>query len=554
MSCMRVVYPAAPGGAALPALEIVPIGLIVAADLVDAIAAELLQEGPGQHDGHHRLADDTRRRHGHHVAALHHRLHRFLVLDIHRAEGPAQRRDGLHGGSHDHRLAIGDAALETARAVGAPGEPARGIEKDLVVDLRSRAARRLEAHAHLGALDGMNGAEGLREPSVELAVPVHVGAQAHRTAKGHHLEHSAQGVALALGGVDGLDHEPLRLRIGAADLAGLRPARDLVPGLRERPDAHAADLGDVAQDGDAELAEEPPGHAGHRHPRGGLAGAGALQHVADVAVVVLHGPRQVGVAGAGAGHRLRGGARGLVAHRHGLLPVFPVAVLDGQRDRAPQGEPSAHAGGDVDLVALDLHPPAKAVAALAAREVPVDVGLGEREARGQPLDDGGQRLPVGFTRGEEAERRAHCCRYLGRTAIAPSDLTSDGVRKTTSSRPDSKVSRALKSQPSRGMSPKSGTFRTVFCCTDWVTPPITRRSPSLMSTWVSALRRLMMGTLTPAAGVMVSPRELFSTITTILIFVISSLFSFSRVTVGVTVSLSTASLNWIWVPAELTVA
>ena len=46
-----------------------------------------------------------------------------------------------------------------------------------------------------------------------------------------------------------------------------------------------------------------------------------------------------------------------------------------------------------------------------------------------------------------------------------------------------------------------------------------------------------------------SPRELFSTLTTILILVTLP----SLMTVGVTSSLSRASLNWTWVPAELTV-
>ena len=53
---------------------------------------------------------------------------------------------------------------------------------------------------------------------------------------------------------------------------------------------------------------------------------------------------------------------------------------------------------------------------------------------------------------------------------------------------------------------------------------------------------------------MVSPRELFSTTTIILILVTTLAPTCSLSTVGRTSSLSTASLNWIWVPAELTVA
>src|SRR5215470_914067 len=60
----------------------------------------------------------------------------------------------------------------------------------------------------------------------------------------------------------------------------------------------------------------------------------ALQDVADVAVPVLHRPREVGVARAWPRHRLGGRTGRRLAHGHRLLPVFPVAILDGQRDGA----------------------------------------------------------------------------------------------------------------------------------------------------------------------------------------------------------------------------
>ena len=60
------------------------------------------------------------------------------------------------------------------------------------------------------------------------------------------------------------------------------------------------------------------------------------------------------------------------------------------------------------MVPLDLHPAAAPVAPLAPGEVGVDVGFGEREPGGEAVDDGGQRLTVGFARGEEPERPAHC--------------------------------------------------------------------------------------------------------------------------------------------------
>jgi hypothetical protein len=43
--------------------------------------------------------------------------------------------------------------------------------------------------------------------------------------------------------------------IRAPNLTGLGSPGDLVPRKRERADPHDADLGDVAQDGDAELTQ-----------------------------------------------------------------------------------------------------------------------------------------------------------------------------------------------------------------------------------------------------------------------------------------------------------
>ncbi len=65
---------------------------------------------------------------------------------------------------------------------------------------------------------------------------------------------------------------------------------------------------------------------------------------------------------------------GLGLHRprvHPLLPVGVVAVDDLQGDRAAERAAVAHAGGDLDPVALDLHPPAAAVAELAAGQIAV---------------------------------------------------------------------------------------------------------------------------------------------------------------------------------------
>src|SRR3990167_1578386 len=54
---------AAATGAGLPALEGVPVALVVPADLLEAVAAELLEDGLGERDGHPGLAHHSRSGH-----------------------------------------------------------------------------------------------------------------------------------------------------------------------------------------------------------------------------------------------------------------------------------------------------------------------------------------------------------------------------------------------------------------------------------------------------------------------------------------------------------
>src|SRR6266545_3876819 len=542
----------------LPALQVVEVALIVSPDLLDAVARELLEEGLGQHQRHHGLAHHSRGGHRADVAAFDHGFHRLLGRHIHGAEGLAQRRDRLHGGPHDDGLAVGHPALEAARAIGAPVEAAGGVEQDLVVDLGAGSSRGLEAHADLGAFDGVNGAEGSGEPAVELAVPLHIRAQADGAVEGHHLEDATQRIAGRLRLIDGLDHGALGRGVSAADFGCFRARPDLVPRYFQRSDAHAADLRHVTQDGDAELTQDALGHSGHGHARRGLACARALEDIADIAMPVLHGPGQVRMPRARPRHRLGRRPRRRLVHGHGVLPVLPVPVLYGEGDGTAERHTPADAGGDMGLVPLDFHAPAAAVATLPAPKVLVELLFGQRKTGGHTVYDGSEGLAVGLAGCEEA--KCHTGPYYrGATGVKPMPappcpMTRDGVTKTTSSRPVSLFSFCLKSQPMTGISPKIGTLRTFAVANPWVTPPMTRRSPSLIRTWVSALRLLMMGTLMPTPSATLSPRELFSTRTTILILVTIFGPICSRTTVGRTSSLSTASLNWIWVPAELTVA
>src|SRR5262249_15266827 len=121
-------------------------------------------------------------------------------------------------------------------------------------------------------------------------------------------------------------------------------------------------------------------------------------HVPDVVVTVLHRAGEIGMARSWPRHRLAGGARGRSTHRHGALPVLPVAILDRQADRAAERQSPADTRGDVGAVLLDLHAAAAAaVASLTARQILVDVVFGQGEAGWHAVDDGGQGLSVGLS-------------------------------------------------------------------------------------------------------------------------------------------------------------
>ena len=293
--------------------------------------------------------------------------------------------------------------------VGLAVEAALLAEEDLVVGLRARAPGDVEGVADRRALDGLDRAQRAGQAAVEPALPARVRAQPGRHAEGDDLEDAAQRLVRLALDVDVLDHRVARLAVQAAhgivvDALEVLHAQRRV--ARRRPDR--ADLHHVRADLDAERAQEGLGQRAAGHARGGLARAGALEHVAHVGQAVLPGADEVGVAGA---RQVDLGHLGLHRPRvHPLLPVGEVAVGDLQGDRPAQRAPVAHPAGDLRAVALDLHPPAAAVAELAARHVAVDRLAVELEARGQALDDAGQAGAVRLAGGDELQRhRAPKC-------------------------------------------------------------------------------------------------------------------------------------------------
>jgi hypothetical protein len=246
------------------------------------------------------------------------------------------------------------------------------------------------------------------QTAVQALVPLRVGAETDGSAVDDDLEDAAQRVA----GRARRPNEAPRL-VGEALVAGANVRRfdgfppGMIPGvlvylqLGRRLGAGRADAHRVAAHLDAEVAEEEPGQGAGGNARRGLAGAGALQHVPQVVVAVLHHAGEVGVTGAQTRDRRRRVRDRLDVHA--ALPVGPVQVVDGHRDGTTHGEPVPHAGDDVYLVVLDLLPSAAAVALLAAAQVVVDHRQVDRQPCRKVLHEDGELRPVRFAGGHDPQ-------------------------------------------------------------------------------------------------------------------------------------------------------
>ena len=255
------------------------------------------------------------------------------------------------------------------------------------MDLGAGPARGLESQPDLRALYGVNRAERVGQESVEAFDPIvrrspdlpgTPGPPPRRPRPACRRRPSP--------GRWPRSSPPRRARPHTAPRWPRRGAGSLFPRDLERPDSHTADLGHVAQDRDTELGQEPLAHSGHRHAGRGLtarwSAPGRFGCRGDHTSSRRRGRR--GPDAGGSRSWARRPARRWRADRHGLLPVLPIAIANGQRDRTAEGLAPPNAGGDVDLILLDLHPTTTPVAALAPGEVAIDIGFGEPQARREP--------------------------------------------------------------------------------------------------------------------------------------------------------------------------
>src|SRR5262245_36200272 len=116
-------------------------------------------------------------------------------------------------------------------------------------------------------------------------------------------------------------------------------------------------------------------------------------------MVIFENAGEIRVAGARLGHRNR---LVPILRRRGHLfgPVLPIPILDAKGDWRPERLPPTNARANLNFVLLDQHPPAAAVALLAAPEIVIDLLHIYRKSRRHPIDDRRQAGPMGLPRGE----------------------------------------------------------------------------------------------------------------------------------------------------------
>ena len=177
-------------------------------EVAERVAAELLAGGPSQLERDRRLGHDRKCLHRGDVAALHERLAGLASLQIDRPQRAHQRRQRLHRRTHDHVLAVRDAAFDPAGEVRLTVERALLVGEDLVVRLRAAPLGELEPGADLDALHRLNPHQRGRQPGVQALVLGRVRAEPRRDSARDDFDDAADGVALGSSLVDPLLRAP----------------------------------------------------------------------------------------------------------------------------------------------------------------------------------------------------------------------------------------------------------------------------------------------------------------------------------------------------------
>ena len=306
------------------------------------------------------------------------------------------------------------AALDAA---GAAGDARRMrpavVAHDLVVGLRAATRGGAEAVADLDALDRLDAHQRARPGGRRAGGPRARGCRARAAARRRAPRRRRRGCRRPCGLVDLGDHRGATPR-RRSSAPGRRRAR------RRRPaSAASAPSGDARpgrSDTTCETSRTPAACSrnarrdrAERDPRRRLAGAGPLEHRPGVVEAVLLHADEVGVPGPRPGERARCApvrATSASSHRVGAI-TSPTWATRCCRSRSRPGRPGVAAVADaaeqLDLVLLELHPRAAAVAEPAAGEGLLDVRALDLDVGRQPFEDGDERRAVGLTGGHPTQ-------------------------------------------------------------------------------------------------------------------------------------------------------
>ena len=243
---------------------------------------------------------------------------------------------------------------------------------------------------------------------------MHVAAEPDRQPARDHFERAAGGIPRIAAAIDLRDHVDLGIEVGAAQRrVGADVARRFECDAQRRVEADAVDAIHVADDLDVERSKQLPGNRARRDTRRGLAGARALEHVANIGAVVFDDAGKVGMPRTrprdDRPDRAGRSRRRLILGMHRLLPVFPILVANEQRDGRAERFAGAHARENLGLVGFDRHAAAAAVSTLTPLELFGDGVEIDMQSGRHALENDDEPLAVRLAGGEKTQ---HCLAIL----------------------------------------------------------------------------------------------------------------------------------------------
>ena len=359
-----------------------------------------------QHQRQHRLGDRRRAdADARVVAAERLDLDRIAGL-VDRTARRADRRRRLDRDRHRDVLPGRNPAQHAAGVVAH-----EALRRQFVAVLRALLHDRMETRADLHALDGIDAHHGVGDVGVQLVVQRL--AEADRDVLRHHVDARADRIAGAAQFVHRRFHA--RDQVGIGRRREERVGAHVLPALERHFDV--AQLAHAAQEFGAEFLAHPL----LRDGAGADDGRGQARRRAAAAARVAHTVfMPVGVVGMARAERVRDVAVVLAAL---------VRVFDQQCDRGARRDALVHAGQDPDLVRfLALRHVARRTR-LAAVQLRLDVGFGQRQARRAAIDHAADRGTVRLAEGGYGKQLAKCVAGHGFSlgcSNGMSDFTSTG--------------------------------------------------------------------------------------------------------------------------------